>query len=105
MVAPRSSDARTPDVELSLRPDNHPPLFANLLTAQMCQEEFLITLAFLNPEAGIPVKGSVLGRFVVTPAHAKRIVQVLAEQVARHEALYGQMQDEASISQAGQLGH
>jgi hypothetical protein len=97
MVIPQGSSANNADVELSLRPEDHPPLYANLLTVQMNNEEFLITIAFVQPDGGRPAKGSVLGRFVVSPAHAKRIVLTLAEQLARHEALFGAVEDEAEL--------
>ena len=105
MVTPRGSSVHTADVELSLRPEDNPPLFANLLTVQMNNEEFLITIAFINPDGGRPIRGSVLGRFVVTPAHAKRIAQTLAEQIERHEVLFGPVESEAGLNQIGELGH
>lgn len=105
MVAPRASSVRTPEIELSLRLEDNPPLFANLLTVQINSEEFLLTVAFVNPEEGRPARGSVLGRFVLTPAHARRVVQALAEQVARYESLFGSLQQEPDLSIVNELGH
>jgi hypothetical protein len=105
MVTPRATSVQNADVELTLRPEDHPPLFANLLTVQMNSEEFLITLAFIHPEGGRPMKGSVLGRYVVSPAHAKRIVQILAEEVARHEALFGPITKEEDLNQFIERSH
>lgn len=99
MVIPQGSSANAADIELSLNPEDHPPLFSNLLTVQMNNEEFLVTIAFVHPDGGRPAKGTVLGRFVVSPAHAKRIMHILAEQVARHEALFGAPESEAELTQ------
>lgn len=105
MAPPRATSVGNADVELTLRPEDHPPLFANLVTVQMSDDSFLITLAFLQPEGGMPIKGSVLGRFVVSPAHAKRIVETLAEQVARHEALFGPITKEEDLKQFVERSH
>lgn len=105
MAPPEGNSARPPDVELLLRPEDNPPLFSNGVTVQINAEEFLITFAFIPPEGDSPSKGQVLGRFVVSPAHAKRILRLLADQVSRHEALFGSMEQEADFNQFLERSH
>lgn len=105
MAPPKGNSSQPADVELVLRPEEHPPLFINGFTVQYNGEEFLLTVGFIPPQDNVPQKGHVLSRFVVTPAHAKRVLQMLAEAVALYEADFGFMEHEKDLDRFLERSH
>ena len=73
--------------------------YSNLLRIAHTREEFV--LDFIN---FVPPQGAVTARILTSPAHLKRIVQALQENLQRYEARYGEVR-EASEPAAGDLVH
>lgn len=60
--------------------------FSNLVMFHHSAEEF--TLHFIYVFPNVP-QGKLASSVIVTPAHAKRILRALAENISRYEAQYG----------------
>jgi len=60
--------------------------YANQFISSHTPEEFILDFILASPPAGV-----VNARVVVSPGHAKRIAAALLENVARYEAVFGEI--------------
>jgi Protein of unknown function (DUF3467) len=65
-------------------------IYSNLAIINHSHSEFVIDYVTLMP--GVP-KAKVKSRIVLTPQHAKRFLQALAENIHKFEANHGKIQD------------
>lgn len=61
--------------------------YANMMQVRHLQEEFTLDFFFVSGE-----EGQLAARVVVSPAHAKRIIRALQENMKRYEDSYGPVQ-------------
>lgn len=64
--------------------------YANLAIINHSVSEFVVD--FINVMPGTP-KSKVKSRIILTPQHAKRLAQALAENVSRFEQAHGEIKD------------
>src|SRR5258708_20774858 len=64
--------------------------FCNLVMFHHNPEEFTLQFIYLFPN--VP-QGKLLSSMIVSPAHAKRILKALAENISRYEAQFGPIRD------------
>jgi hypothetical protein len=64
--------------------------FSNLVMFHHNPEEFTLQFIYLFPN--VP-QGKLLSSVIVSPAHAKRIMKALAENISRYEAQFGPIRD------------
>jgi len=64
--------------------------YANLAIINHSISEFVVD--FINVMPGVP-KAKVKSRIILTPQHAKRFVQALAENIKRFEDVHGEIKD------------
>lgn len=62
-------------------------VYANQMLVAHTQEEFVLDFILATPPAGV-----VNARVLVSPGHAKRIATAMLENVAKYEALFGEIQ-------------
>jgi len=62
-------------------------VYANQMLVAHTQEEFVLDFILATPPAGV-----VNARILVSPGHAKRIATAMLENVAKYEALFGEIQ-------------
>ena len=79
-------DEHTQELQVQIPPDVQRGVYANQLLVVHNQEEFILDFILATPPAGV-----VNSRVLVSPAHAKRIVTLLRENVARYEELFGEI--------------
>ncbi|MFY9752650.1 MAG: DUF3467 domain-containing protein [Candidatus Acidiferrales bacterium] len=60
--------------------------YANLVVVHHNAEEFTLNFVYLFPT--VP-QGKLVASLIVNPAHAKRLLRALQENVARYEAQFG----------------
>ncbi|MFY7810888.1 MAG: DUF3467 domain-containing protein [Flavobacterium sp.] len=65
-------------------------IYSNLAIINHSHSEFVIDYVTLMP--GVP-KAKVKSRIVLTPQHAKRFLQALADNIHKFEANHGKIQD------------
>ncbi len=75
-------------VEIDIAPEQATGQFSNLCLIHSSNEHFVLDFASLMP--GMP-KPMVKSRIVVTPAHAKRIIAALTNQMKQFEENYGEV--------------
>jgi len=71
--------------------------YANHFIASHTPEEFILDFILTSPPAAV-----VNARVVVTPSHAKRIAAALLENVARYEAVFGEITSNTPITKPDQ---
>jgi hypothetical protein len=64
--------------------------FCNLVMFHHNPEEFTLQFIYLFPN--VP-QGKLLASMIVSPAHAKRMMKALAENISRYEAQFGPIKD------------
>ena len=85
-AGPQNLNIKIGDEELKGR-------YSNLLRITHTREEFI--LDFVNL---VPPQGAVTARIITSPGHLKRIVQALAQNLARYEEAFGPIPEEADAS-------
>lgn len=60
--------------------------YSNLVKVTHTSEEFWIDFISILPE---PRVGKLLSRIIVSPAHAKRILQALSDNIKKYEETFG----------------
>ncbi len=81
-----------PSLSIELAEDVAEGVYANLVMIAHSPEEFI--LDFIRVMPGVP-KARVKSRVVVTPAHAKRLLAALADNIQRYEAQHGHFNEVA----------
>jgi hypothetical protein len=81
-------DAQPQELQIQMPPEVQRGVYANNMVVAHTQEEFVLDFILATP----PV-GTVNARVIVSPSHAKRIAQVLVENIAKYEARFGEVQD------------
>ena len=65
-------------------------IYSNLAIITHSPAEFIIDFVKMMP--GVP-KAKVKSRIILTPQHAKRLFKALKENVAKYEAIHGEIKD------------
>lgn len=73
-------------VSLELKPEVAKGEYSNLAIITHSHSEFIVDFATMLP--GLP-KPQIHNRIVMTPEHAKRLLNALAENIAKYESNYG----------------
>jgi hypothetical protein len=72
-------------------------LYSNLALIRHSENEFIIDFMFFQPQGK---KAKIKSRIIVSPAHAKRILCAMKENIAKYEAKFGQIKEPALVPQS-----
>lgn len=75
-------------INLELKPEIAKGIYSNLAIISHSHSEFVIDFATILP--GFP-KPEISSRILMAPEHAKRLLNALADNVSKYEALFGQI--------------
>ena len=75
--------------------------YSNLVMIAHSPEEFI--LDFIRVMPGVP-KARVKSRIIVSPQHAKRLLNALADNISRYERAYGEIEEHTPPGQPVQFG-
>jgi hypothetical protein len=73
-------------IQIALDDDVAQGVYANLAMISHGEAEFTLDFIYLQPQQP---KAKVRARVITSPQHAKRLVMVLQENIARYEAVHG----------------
>ena len=76
-------------LNLELKPEVARGTYSNLAIITHSRSEFIIDFATMLP--GLP-KPEICSRIVMTPEHAKRLMNALAENVSKYEGQFGRIE-------------
>ena len=89
------TDEKT-SVQVSITDDVLKGTYANNIIVSYTQTEFVMDFMTVFPPRGI-----VGARVIVSPSHAKRLLQVLQDNVARYERMHGEIPVEKAPQTVG----
>ncbi len=78
----------TPSLAIELTEEVAEGIYANLVMIAHSPEEFV--LDFIRVMPGVP-KARVRSRIIVSPAHAKRLLMALSDNIGKYEAQFGEI--------------
>ncbi len=78
------------EINIELPEDIAEGMYSNLAIITHSNSEFVVDFVRIMP--GVP-KAKVKARIVLTPAHAKRLMSALTENVGKFEQMYGVIKD------------
>jgi hypothetical protein len=85
------SDPKNPNqINIELSEEVAQGIYSNLAVITHSASEFVIDFVRIMP--GIP-KAQVKSRIILTPEHAKRLVNALEDNIAKYEAVHGNIKD------------
>ncbi|MCR5352581.1 MAG: DUF3467 domain-containing protein [Bacteroidales bacterium] len=81
-----NNDSNKKQINFDLKPEVAQGTYSNLAIISHSHSEFIIDFATMLP--GLP-KPEVRSRILMTPEHCKRLLNALADNIARYEASFG----------------
>jgi hypothetical protein len=87
---PPADEQQDQQLNLELDEETAEGTYANLVMIAHSPEEFI--LDFIRMVPGVQ-KAKVKSRIIVTPQHARRLMNALAENIERYERAHGEIQD------------
>ena len=78
------------EINIELTEDIAEGIYSNLAIITHSNSEFIVDFVRIVP--GVP-KAKVKSRIILTPSHAKRLMQALAENIGKYESVHGVIKD------------
>ena len=82
-----NDDQSNENIEVQSDPETLKGVFANVTNIGHGQEEFIIDYLFIQQQP-IPF-GKLVTRVILTPSHAKRLLQALEDNIQKYEKNFG----------------
>ena len=86
-----SDQKKQGQVNIELDEDSAEGTYSNLAIINHSLSEFIVD--FINIMPGVP-KAKVKSRIILTPQHAKRLTQALADNIAKFEQSHGEIKEQ-----------
>ncbi len=87
------SEKKAPELQVQMPPHLQGGVYANQMIVAHSREEFVLDFILATPPVAV-----VNARVIVSPAHAKRILKALADNIARYEATFGAIEEGENAS-------
>ena len=71
--------------------------YANLMSVSHTGEEFVLDFFAVTPSSGGTARGALVARVVTSPAHFKRIVSALDDNLAKYESQFGEIDEPRGV--------
>lgn len=82
-------EIKKPEIQIEIDENTAQGAYSNLAMIGHSENEFILDFIFLQPQqAG---KAKVRSRIITSPAHAKRLLAALQDNIAKYEARFGQV--------------
>jgi len=96
-----NSDTKQQELQVQLSADVQRGTYANQMISSHTREEFILDFILSTPPVAV-----VNARVLISPAHAKRMVAALQDNIDRYEAAHGKIPaSPSSIAPAGTTTH
>jgi hypothetical protein len=82
------------EINIELTEEIADGIYSNLAIITHSNSEFIIDYVKVMP--GVP-KAKVKSRIILTPAHAKRLMQALTENIGKYESVHGVIKDTEGV--------
>lgn len=81
------------DIQIIASDEDLKGRYANLMSVSHTGEEFVLDFFAVTPSSSGTARGNLVGRMITSPAHFKRIVVALEDNLRKHEAEFGEIQE------------
>ncbi|MDR1952698.1 MAG: DUF3467 domain-containing protein [Elusimicrobiota bacterium] len=78
------------DIKIEIDEQTGNGVYSNLAVISHTDGEFIFDFIFIQPQFG---KAKVRSRIIASPAHAKRMLAALKDNIARYEAQFGEIKE------------
>lgn len=95
------SEEKKQNIDIEINDQVADGIYSNLAVINHSPTEFVVDFIQMMP--GVP-KARVKSRIILTPQHAKRLVNALAENVRRYEAQFGDVKEQQSTAMPFNFG-
>ncbi|SMC52547.1 DUF3467 domain-containing protein [Moheibacter sediminis] len=95
------SEEKKQNIDIEINDQVSDGIYSNLAVINHSPTEFVVDFIQMMP--GVP-KARVKSRIILTPQHAKRLVNALAENVRRYEAQFGEVKEQQSTAMPFNFG-
>jgi hypothetical protein len=89
-------EQKKPEIQIEIDDATAQGAYANLAMIGHAEGEFIIDFIFLQPQAP---KAKVRSRVITSPAHAKRFLAALQDNIAKYEAHFGPIKANAGADE------
>lgn len=90
-------------IQISASDEDLKGRYANLMSVSHTAEEFVLDYFAVTP-AGDGPRGHLVSRVIVSPAHYKRIVAALSDNLRKYEEQFGEIQDPGTMPSPEDIG-
>jgi hypothetical protein len=90
-----SNNTQQKEISVELNEKSALGVYSNLAIITHSQSEFVVDFVAMLP--GMP-KAPIVSRIILTPEHAKRLMQALGDNITRYESANGKISIEGGIS-------
>ncbi|MCL2144963.1 MAG: DUF3467 domain-containing protein [Endomicrobia bacterium] len=89
-------EKKTAEVKIEIDEQTSNGIYSNLALITHSESEFVLDFIFFQPQNK---KAKVRSRIITSPAHVKRMIGALKENIARYESKFGQIKESAPQTQ------
>ncbi|MHB9154720.1 MAG: DUF3467 domain-containing protein [Endomicrobiales bacterium] len=94
-------EQKKPEIQIEIDEATAQGVFVNLAMIGHAEGEFVLDFIFLQPQAP---KARVRSRVITSPAHAKRLLAALQDNISKYEARFGPIRAEAHPDEGKKIG-
>ncbi len=87
---PEGTKPASPQIQIQVPPEVAQGAYVNLTLVNHTETEFVLDFIYIQP---LEPRATVRSRIISSPRHAKRLLAALQENIARHEARFGPVED------------
>lgn len=94
-------EAKKPEIQIEIDDAVAQGNYVNLAMIGHSENEFILDFIFLQPQSP---KSKVRSRIITSPAHAKRLLAALQDNIAKYESRFGQIKAPAQPEDEKKVG-
>lgn len=83
-------EKKLPEIKIEVDEQTSNGIYSNLALIAHSENEFILDFIFFQPQNQ---KAKVRSRIITSPAHAKKIIAALQDNIAKYEAKFGKIKD------------
>jgi len=97
------TDQPKPEPQLQIKADEKElqGVYSNLVMIHHNAEEFTLNFIYVFPNAP---QGKLMSSVIISPAHAKRLLRALAENISRYESQFGTIPEASGATPEPKVG-
>ena len=83
-------EKKTAEIKIEIDEETSNGIYSNLALIAHSENEFILDFIFFQPQNK---KAKVRSRIITSPAHVKKMIEALKENIAKYETKFGQIKE------------